>query len=94
MTFEPIRLRPESGANLIKDASEAHAFMMHMNMALQNKPHWQVARQASVRSIAGYRVESLARVSRCREARRMARGLDHPPAPHPIDKTIWTRLKR
>jgi hypothetical protein len=46
MTFEPIRLRPESGANLIKDASEAHAFMMHMNMALQNRPHWQVARQA------------------------------------------------
>jgi hypothetical protein len=46
MTFEPIRLRPESGANLIKDASDAHAFIMHMNLALQNNPHWQVARQA------------------------------------------------
>jgi hypothetical protein len=46
MAFEPIKLRPESGATLIKDASDAHAFMMHMNLALQNKPHWQVARQA------------------------------------------------
>ena len=45
MAFEPIKLRPESGANLIKDASDAHAFMMHMNLALQNKPHWQVAKQ-------------------------------------------------
>ena len=46
MTFEPVKLRPESGANRIKDASDAHAFMMPMNLALQNKPHWQVARQA------------------------------------------------
>jgi len=46
VAFEPVKLRPESGANLIKDASDAHAFMMHMNLALQNKPHWQVARRA------------------------------------------------
>jgi hypothetical protein len=46
MAFAPIKLRPESGANLIKDASDAHAFMMHMNLALRNKPHWQVARQS------------------------------------------------
>jgi hypothetical protein len=44
MDFEPIKLRPESGA--IKDAADAHAFMMHMNLALQNKPHWQLAKQA------------------------------------------------
>jgi hypothetical protein len=46
MDFEPIKLRPESGANMIKDAADAHAFMMHMNLALQNKPHWQLAKQA------------------------------------------------
>jgi hypothetical protein len=46
MYFEPIKLRPESGANVIKDAADAHAFMMHMNLALQNKPHWQLAKQA------------------------------------------------
>jgi hypothetical protein len=46
MPFPPIKLRPESGANLIKDASDGHAFMMHMNLALQNSPHWQAARQA------------------------------------------------
>jgi hypothetical protein len=31
---------------MIKDTSEAHAFIMHMNLPLQNKPHWQLARQA------------------------------------------------
>jgi hypothetical protein len=46
MPFPPIKLRPESGANLIKDASDAHAFMMHMNLALQSSSHWQAARQA------------------------------------------------
>jgi hypothetical protein len=46
VAFEPIKLRSESGANLIKDASDAHAFMMHMKLALRNRPHWEVARQA------------------------------------------------
>ena len=46
MVFQPIKLRSESGAHRIKDASDAHAFMMHMNLGLQNKPHWQIARQA------------------------------------------------
>jgi hypothetical protein len=45
MSFEPLKLKPESGATLIKDESDAHAFMMHMNLGLQNKPHWQIARQ-------------------------------------------------
>jgi hypothetical protein len=43
--FDPLKLKPESGATLIKDESDAHAFMMHMNLGLQNKPHWQMARQ-------------------------------------------------
>jgi hypothetical protein len=46
MAFETIGLKPESGAKLIKDAADANAFMMHMNLALQNKPHWQFAKQA------------------------------------------------
>jgi hypothetical protein len=45
MAFEPLKLKPESGAILIKDESDAHAFLMHMNLHLQNKPHWQVAKQ-------------------------------------------------
>ena len=45
MAFEPMKLRPESGATRIRKVSDAHAFLMHMNLGLQNKPHWQVARQ-------------------------------------------------
>jgi hypothetical protein len=38
VAFEPVKLRPESGANLIKDASDAHAFMMHMNFSPAETP--------------------------------------------------------
>jgi len=41
-----MKLKPESGANRIKSADEAYSFMMHMRLSYQNKPHWQMARQA------------------------------------------------
>ena len=34
------------GANQIKSADDAYSFMAHMRLSYQNKPHWQVARQA------------------------------------------------
>jgi hypothetical protein len=46
MTFSLLKLKPESGANRIKSADDAYSFMMHMRLSYQNKPHWQVARQA------------------------------------------------
>jgi hypothetical protein len=46
MTFSPLKLKPESGANRIKNADDAYSFMMHMRLSYQNKPHWQMARQA------------------------------------------------
>jgi hypothetical protein len=46
MAFTSLKLKPASGANRIKSADEAHSFMKHMRLSDQNKPHWQVARQA------------------------------------------------
>jgi hypothetical protein len=46
MTFSPVKLKPESGANRIKSADDAYSFMVHMRLSYQTKPHWQVARQA------------------------------------------------
>ncbi len=46
MGFTSMKLKPESGANRIKNADDAYSFMMHMRLSYQNKPHWQVARQA------------------------------------------------
>jgi hypothetical protein len=46
MTFNPLQLRPESGANRIRSADDAYSFVAHMNVAVLNKPHWRVARQA------------------------------------------------
>jgi hypothetical protein len=46
MAFTSMKLKPESGANLIKSADDAYSFMAHMRLSYQNKPHWQVARQA------------------------------------------------
>ena len=46
MAFTALKLKAVSGANRIKTADEAHSFMMHMRLSDQNKPHWQVARQA------------------------------------------------
>jgi hypothetical protein len=46
MAFTPMKLKPESGANQIKSADDAYSFMVHMRLSYQNKPHWQVARQA------------------------------------------------
>ncbi len=46
MAFTAMKLKPESGANRIKSADDAYSFMVHMRLSYQNKPHWQVARQA------------------------------------------------
>ena len=46
MGYSPVKLKPESGANRIKSADDAYSFMAHMRLSYQNKPHWQVARQA------------------------------------------------
>jgi hypothetical protein len=46
MAFSSMKLKPESGANRIKSADDAYSFMMHMRLSYQNKPHWQMARQA------------------------------------------------
>jgi hypothetical protein len=46
MAFSLMKLKPESGANRIKSADDAYSFMVHMRLSYQNKPHWQVARQA------------------------------------------------
>jgi hypothetical protein len=46
MAFTSMKLKPESGANLIKSADDAYSFVAHMRLSYQNKPHWQVARQA------------------------------------------------
>jgi hypothetical protein len=46
MTFASVKLKPESGANRIKSADDAYSFVLHMRLSYQNKPHWQMARQA------------------------------------------------
>jgi len=46
MAFTSLKLKAASGANRIKSADEAYSFMMHMRISDQNKPHWQMARQA------------------------------------------------
>jgi hypothetical protein len=46
MAFTSMKLKPESGANRIKSADDAYTFMVHMRLSDQNKPHWQMARQA------------------------------------------------
>jgi hypothetical protein len=46
MAFASLKLKPVSGANQIKSADDAYSFVMHMRLSDQNKPHWQVARQA------------------------------------------------
>jgi hypothetical protein len=46
MAFAAVKLKPESGANRIMSADDAYSFMLHMRLSYQNKPHWQMARQA------------------------------------------------
>jgi hypothetical protein len=46
MAFASVKLKPESGANHIKSADDAYSFVAHMRLSYQNKPHWQMARQA------------------------------------------------
>jgi hypothetical protein len=46
MAFISVKLKPESGANRIKSADDAYSFVAHMRLSYQNKPHWQMARQA------------------------------------------------
>ena len=46
MAFNSMKLKPESGANRINSTDDAYSFMVHMRLSDQNKPHWQMARQA------------------------------------------------
>lgn len=46
MAFGPLKLKSVSGASKIKSADDAYSFMMHLSLSYQNKPHWQMARQA------------------------------------------------
>jgi hypothetical protein len=46
MAFTSMKLKPESGASRIRSADEAYSFVAHMRLSYQNKPHWQMARQA------------------------------------------------
>ena len=46
MAFRSMKLKSESGANRINSADDAYSFMVHMQLSDQNKPHWQMARQA------------------------------------------------
>ena len=46
MAFTFVRLKAESGARRIKSADEAYSFVLHMRLSYQNKPHWQMAKQA------------------------------------------------
>ena len=46
MPFNPLKLKPASGASRIKSSDDAYSFMMHLNLSYQNKRHWQIARQA------------------------------------------------
>jgi hypothetical protein len=51
MAFTSVKLKPESGASRIKSAriksaNDAYSFLVHMRLSDQNKPHWQMARQA------------------------------------------------
>ena len=46
MAFAPVKLKPESGANRINSADDACSFVPHIRFSYQNKPRWQVAKQA------------------------------------------------
>jgi hypothetical protein len=46
MAFTPIDFKAESGAKRIGSADDAYAFMMYMRLSYQNRPHWQMAKQA------------------------------------------------
>ena len=60
MAFKSMKLKPESGANRIKCADDAYSFVMHMRLSSQNKPHWQVAKQALNHAGASDECENLA----------------------------------
>jgi hypothetical protein len=46
MSFTPMKLKPESGANRIRSADDAYSFMAHLRLSYRSKSHWQAARQA------------------------------------------------
>lgn len=46
MTFNPLKLKPESGASRIQSADDAYSFVAHMSSAVLSRPHWRTARQA------------------------------------------------
>ena len=46
MTFAPLKLKPESGANNINSAEDAYSFVAHLGWGVLIKPHWEPAQQA------------------------------------------------
>jgi hypothetical protein len=46
MSFTPMKLKPESGANRISSADDAYSFLAHLRLSYQSKPHWRAARNA------------------------------------------------
>lgn len=46
MAFEPFKLWGAFHGREIKSTDEASAFVERLNLATQNRPHWQMARQA------------------------------------------------
>jgi hypothetical protein len=46
MSFTPMKLKPESGANRIRSADDAYSFIAHLRLSYRSKPHWQAAGQA------------------------------------------------
>jgi hypothetical protein len=46
MSFAPMKLKSESGANRISSADDAYSFLAHLRLSYQSKPHWRVARKA------------------------------------------------
>jgi hypothetical protein len=39
MSFTPMKLKPESGANRIRNADDAYSFLAHLRLSYQSRPH-------------------------------------------------------
>ena len=77
MSFAPMKLKPESGANRISSADDAYSFLAHLRLSYQSKPHWRVARKAldNVLLVKRRRTPGLANLLDGRVRGRLAGGL-------------------
>jgi hypothetical protein len=46
MSFVPMKLKPESGANRIRSADDAYSFLAHLQLSYQSRAHWRAAKHA------------------------------------------------